>query len=289
MDSFIDDEINSADENEPVLLDISDILNLKRQKKKNIKEEINYMQKNLNFLKPLEEYDNYDDNEFLISKKENSRIINKENYSSEYNTYHLNIYSKCKIYYKRTFEKLKNIFTNKKRDENFLYYSNNFSSDCFNILANRLYYSKITSYLYIFVLLLNVFILVYGFFTKILSKFIVCSEIFVIFMLLIEVCLRLMTEGSNYFYHFDGLFDVTVTFMCFFLLISSGDLKIFYETSTVKTKNKEIEEIISNSLTVLRFSFQLFRTITLFMHHKRTKAPNDNIDFSLLNLPKDDF
>ncbi|CRG95804.1 conserved Plasmodium protein, unknown function [Plasmodium gallinaceum] len=287
MDSFIDEELNSADENEPVLLDISDLLNLKRQKKKNIKEELNYVQKDFNFLKPVE--DNYDDNEFLITEKEKTRLKNKEYCSSKYTNYYLNIGSICKNCYKRTCKKLGNIFTHKRRDENFFSYSNTFSSDCFNILANRLYYSKITSYIYFFVLLLNIFILIYCFFTKILNKFVVCSEIFVIFMLFIEVCLRLITEGSNYFYHFDGLFDVTVTIMCFLLLISSGDLKIFNETSIVKTKNKEIEEIISQSLTVLRFSFQLFRTITLFMHHKRTKAPNDNIDFSLLNLPKDDF
>ncbi|KOB85803.1 hypothetical protein PFDG_01347, partial [Plasmodium falciparum Dd2] len=96
--------------------------------------------------------------------------------------------------------------------------------------------------------------------------------------------------GTSYFYHFDGLFDVTVSFICLLLLLNSGDFKIFFlENKIVKTNKKEIEEIISQSLTVLRFSFQLFRTITFFMHYKRTKLPTDNIDFSLLNLPRDDI
>ncbi|GAB68413.1 hypothetical protein PCYB_132870 [Plasmodium cynomolgi strain B] len=95
-------------------------------------------------------------------------------------------------------------------------------------------------------------------------------------------------QGRSYFHNFDGLFDVTVTTMCFLLLISSGDLKVFYQSEIVKTKNKEVEEIISQSLTVLRFSFQLFRTLTLFMHYARVKAPSENIDFSVLNLPHEE-
>ncbi|KMZ97482.1 conserved Plasmodium protein, unknown function [Plasmodium vivax] len=169
-----------------------------------------------------------------------------------------------------------------------LFYKSHSSFDFLHILANRLYYSRGTMYLYFFVIILNLFILVYTACTRMVSLFVVLLEIFVILMLVLEVCLRLATQGRSYFHNFDGLFDVTVTTMCFLLLISSGDLKVFYQAEIVKTKNKEVEEIISQSLTVLRFSFQLFRTLTLFMHYERVKAPSENIDFSVLNLPHEE-
>ncbi|ANQ10750.1 Uncharacterized protein PCOAH_00048420 [Plasmodium coatneyi] len=172
--------------------------------------------------------------------------------------------------------------------DGFFYYKSHTSFDFLQILANRLYYSRGTMYLYFLVIVLNLFILGYTAYTKMVSLFVVLSEMFVILMLVLEVCLRLATQGRSYFHNFEGLFDVTVTTMCFLLLISSGDLKVFYQAEIIKTKNKEVEEIISQSLTVLRFSFQLFRTLTLFMHYERVKAPSENIDFSVLNLPHEE-
>ncbi|CAA9990323.1 conserved protein, unknown function [Plasmodium knowlesi strain H] len=204
-----------------------------------------------------------------------------------------NIYERAKRCYGQMVDGLTDKFTgNKERDdddgEGFFYYKNHTSFDFFHILANRLYYSKGTMYLYFLVIILNLFILVYTAYTKMVSLFVVLSEMFVILMLVLEVCLRLATQGRSYFHNFEGLFDVTVTIMCFLLLISSGDLKVFYQPEMIKTKNKEVEEIISQSLTVLRFSFQLFRTLTLFMHYERVKTPSENIDFSVLNLPHEE-
>ncbi|SCP06130.1 conserved Plasmodium protein, unknown function [Plasmodium ovale] len=295
MDSFIDEEIISADENEPVLLDIKDLLNLKeKNEKKSRKDKHLQIASNSYYIPKMETQDMSDDaSTFLIHKEDNERNGNNDKnsvYSSKWGAYYVRLCFHLKSYYEGIVKIWKNIFPNKKKkEENIYYYSNNLSSEFLNILANRLYYSKVTTYLYFFVILVNISILLSTFFANMVSKFVVVSEIFVILMLFVEVCLRLTTQGSNYFYHFDGLFDVTVTTVCFLLLISSGDLKVFYQSSVVKTKNREVEEIISQSLTVLRFSFQLFRTITLFMHYKRTEAPSDNIDFSLLNLPKDDI
>ncbi|SBT72186.1 conserved Plasmodium protein, unknown function [Plasmodium malariae] len=293
MDSFIDDEINnSASENEPVLLNIDDLLHLKKSKKKSKNNRYTNYQYGSHTFRKIEEQDMNDNaHEFLLHKEENFKIPNKENTSmgsSKWYIYYTSVCSKMKNFFEKLINKLKNIFINKKREENFFYYSSNVSSDFLNILANRLYYSRVTAYLYFLVILLNVFILIYTIFTKILSKFIVASEMFVILMLFLEISLRLTTQGSNYFYHFDGLFDVTVTTMCLLLLVSSGDIKVFYENDIVKTANNEMEEIVSQTLTMLRFSFQLFRTVTFFMHYRRTKAPTDNIDFSLLNLSAED-
>ncbi|SOV83018.1 conserved Plasmodium protein, unknown function [Plasmodium sp. gorilla clade G3] len=329
MDSFIDDEINLIDENEPVLIDIEDLINLGKLPKKKgnghvvknyekndeklnnnkINEYMNINNKINNFKKINNNYENnytyereiddYNDKDFLIYKEGNLKKgkddIKLKEYS-EYSISHIsnNIYNTFKMNYEKIFDKLKKIYIlrkkKKKTDDKFMYYSDDISDDFFHILASRLYYSKITTYIYFLVIILNLIILIYTIFTNVLNKYVVCAEIFVIFMLYIEIFLRLLTEGTSYFYHFDGLFDVTVSFICLLLLLNSGDFKIFFlENKIVKTNKKEIEEIISQSLTVLRFSFQLFRTITFFMHYKRTKLPTDNIDFSLLNLPRDDI
>ncbi|SPJ12678.1 conserved Plasmodium protein, unknown function [Plasmodium sp. DRC-Itaito] len=328
MDSFIDDEINLIDENEPILIDIQDLINVGKVPKKkgnghvvknyekndeklnknkindynNINNKINIYKINNNYGNNYayeRDIEDYNDEDFLIYKEGNlkkGKDIKLKEYS-EYSISHIstNIYNAFKKNYEKIiFDKLKNIYIltkkKKKKDDKFMYYSDDISDDFFHILASRLYYSKITTYIYFLVIILNLIILIYTIFTNVLNKYVVCAEIFVIFMLFIEIFLRLLTEGTSYFYHFDGLFDVTVSFICLLLLLNSGDFKIFFlEIKIVKTNKKEIEEIISQSLTVLRFSFQLFRTITFFMHYKRTKLPTDNIDFSLLNLPRDDI
>ncbi|SOV82854.1 conserved Plasmodium protein, unknown function [Plasmodium reichenowi] len=330
MDSFIDDEINLIDENEPILIDIQDLINVGKVPKKkgnghvvknyeknneklnknkiineysNINNKINNYKMNHNYGNNYNTYDSeiedYNDKDFLIYKEGNLKK-GKDKKLKEYSEYSIshirnNIYNSFKKNYEKIFDKLKNIYIlrkkkKKKSDDKFMYYTDDISDDFFHILASRLYYSKITTYIYFLVIILNLIILIYTIFTNVLNKYVVCAEIFVIFMLFFEIFLRLLTEGTSYFYHFDGLFDVTVSFICLLLLLNSGDFKIFFlENKIVKTNKKEIEEIISQSLTVLRFSFQLFRTITFFMHYKRTKLPTDNIDFSLLNLPRDDI
>ncbi|ETB59727.1 hypothetical protein YYC_03134 [Plasmodium yoelii 17X] len=301
MDDFINDEINSTDENEPVLLEINDLIKTKWRKNRGSRNI--YLNSSVYYYRPqLATHNNVDDlgdyndserdDECLLSHEKISNHVNKENYDKKSFIYYFKLIflrSKLTNYYEQGINKMKNVFTSdKKKENNFFDYSNNFPSEYLNILATRLYYSKITKYLYFFVIILNIYILMTTIFTQMMSKFVVISEIFVIIMLLIEVLLRLTTQGSRYFYHFDGLFDVIITIMCFLLLISSGDLKVFYADNTVKTKKSEIEEIISQSLTILRFSLQFFRTITLFMHCKRTEEPVEKIDFSLLNLPNDD-
>ncbi|KYN95896.1 hypothetical protein PGSY75_1430000 [Plasmodium gaboni] len=328
MDNFIDDEINLIDENEPILIDIQDLIksgkvskkkgngqhvvkNYKKNDEKvnkykrndyvNINNKINNYKINHNYEHNNiyeSEIEDYNDKDFLIYKDGNikkRKDIKLKEYS-EYSIFYYsnNIYNSFKNNYEKIFDKLKKKYIlgkkKKKTDDKFMYYSENLSDDFFHILASRLYYSKITTYIYFMVIILNLIILIYTIFTNVLNKYVVCAEIFVIFMLFIEIFLRLLTEGTSYFYNFDGLFDVTVSFICLLLLLNSGDFKIFFlENKIVKTNKKEIEEIISQSLTVLRFSFQLFRTITFFMHYKRTKLPTDNIDFSLLNLPRDDI
>ncbi|CAD2093316.1 conserved Plasmodium protein, unknown function [Plasmodium vinckei lentum] len=302
MDDFINDEINSTDENEPVLLEINDLIKAKWRKDRGNKNtylnssSVYYYRPQLTVHNPVDDLGDYNDgerdDECLLSHDKISNHVNKERYDKKsfINDFKLMfLRSKLTNYYEQGINKMKNLFTNeKKKENNFFGYPDNFPSEYLNILATRLYYSKITKYIYFFVIILNIYILITTIFTQMTSKFVVISEIFVIIMLIIEVLLRLTTQGSRYFYHFDGLFDVVITIMCFLLLISSGDLKVFYADNTAKTKKNEIEEIISQSLTILRFSLQFFRTITLFMHCKRTEEPVEKIDFSLLNLPNDD-
>lgn len=291
MDSFIDDEINSSNENEPVLLDIKDLLHSQTTNMLNQKEDGIYLQSNLKYLKPLDHFD--EDNEFLIEKTQESRNETGNNQSNVFPNFLSlkQIFLKYKNLYNKLYVKTKNKLYKKNSNSGELpLHSSVFSEDCLNILANRLYYSKVTSYIYVFVFLLNVFILAYGFFVTSITRCMVCAEIFVLSVLLLEVSLRLIVEGKNYFDHFDGLFDVIITFISTLLFINSGDLRIFFtnQLTITKSKNKEIEEIISQGLMAIRFAIQLFRMITLVMHHKRVKSPSANIDFTLLNLPNQD-
>ncbi|KJP86145.1 hypothetical protein AK88_04196 [Plasmodium fragile] len=340
MDIFIDQEINTSDENEAVLLEVDDLFTFKnpppqrttgKQKgrhgghqggKKDAtkcvqdgdtqvttphRDRGDIMDDPHEWLIKKEQVteDNYEDDledhlthheeegDMLDADRADENTISGKN-RSKYNpscTYPLitYMYGRAKSYIRDMVHRVEDkLHGHVKRDDDFFYYKSHTSLDFIHVLANRLYYSRGTMYLYFLVIVLNLFILFYTAYTKMVSLFVVLCELFVILMLLLEVCLRLATQGRSYFHNLEGLFDVTVTTMCFLLLISSGDLKIFYHSEMVKTKNKEVEEIISQSLTVLRFSFQLFRTITLFMHYERVKAPSENIDFAVLNLPHEE-
>lgn len=109
-----------------------------------------------------------------------------------------NLYGRAKRCYSDIVDGVADRFSgNIKHGDGFFYYKSHTSSDFLHILANRLYYSRGTMYLYFLVIVLNLFILVYTACTKMVSLFVVISEMFVILMLVLEVCLRLATQVSN--------------------------------------------------------------------------------------------
>ncbi|GAW82935.1 hypothetical protein, conserved [Plasmodium gonderi] len=346
MENFIDQELNSCDENEAILLDIDDLMDFKKShpKRKGRKHNKNGGQNRIKEKEKSTEIYNYpnfpirndkslqsdtqnlsdDANELLIKRGERKkshgqywdeqeeeegeggkdgeeeqeerpidglkRWRNKCEPDQSYYRFFPHIYGRLKSYYNNDIiNSFRNKFNRKtRRDDDFFSHENYLSFDFLHILASRLYYSRGTMRMYFFVTVLNLFTLIYSLSIKIVNIFVVTSEIFIILMLFMEIFLRLVTQGRRYFYNFEGLFDVIVTIMCFLLLLSSGDLKVFFKSDMAKMKNTEMEEIVSQSLTVFRFSFHLFRTITLFMHYERVKAPTDKIDFSVLNLSHDE-
>ncbi|SBS95638.1 conserved Plasmodium protein, unknown function [Plasmodium ovale curtisi] len=93
MDSFIDEEITSADENEPVLLDIKDLLNLKeKNEKKSRKDKHLQIASNSYYIPKMETQDMSDDaSTFLIHKEDNERNGNNDKnsvYSSKWGAYY---------------------------------------------------------------------------------------------------------------------------------------------------------------------------------------------------------
>ncbi|PFH38307.1 hypothetical protein BESB_006480 [Besnoitia besnoiti] len=159
------------------------------------------------------------------------------------------------------------------------------------IVANRLYYSRFTAYLYLFVFLVNAWVLVRCLTLSVVDFWVVAAEIFVTIMLVVEVCLRALVVGRPFFFKFENIFDIAVTGLCVALLCVSDDI-----WGTIAGRERpppeEIDDIFRQSLTAFRFSTQLLRMVTIALHQKRSKLPTDDIDFSYLEaqtrVPYDD-
>jgi len=152
------------------------------------------------------------------------------------------------------------------------------------IFSSRLYYSSITHYLYATVLLVNFFVIYRGVVSKEIDALLVVSECFVTFMLAMEVSLRILTSGTAFFSEMMNLFDVIVAILCVFLVVSSKDLWKSSPVKLIHHNPEDVEDIFEQSLTAIRFSLQLLRTIPLVMHHSRAKLPAEDVDFSTIDF-----
>ncbi|KFH12456.1 putative transmembrane protein [Toxoplasma gondii VAND] len=163
--------------------------------------------------------------------------------------------------------------------------------EALSIVANRLYYSRFTAYLYLFVFLLNAWVLLRCLTLSVVNVWVVAAEVFVTFMLLLEVSLRALVVGRAFFFKFENLFDVAVTVLCVALLCISDDLWGSLADRD-RPPPEEVDDIFRQSLTAFRFSTQLLRMVTIALHQKRSQLPSDDVDFSYLEAqaraPHDD-
>ncbi|CBZ55900.1 conserved hypothetical protein [Neospora caninum Liverpool] len=163
--------------------------------------------------------------------------------------------------------------------------------EALQIVANRLYYSRFTAWLYLFVFLLNAWVLVRCLTLSVVDLWVVCAEVFVTLMLLLEVCLRALVVGRPFFFRFENIFDIAITVLCVALLCISDDLWGSL-AGRDRPPPEEVDDIFRQSLTAFRFSTQLLRMVTIVLHQKRSKLPADDIDFSYLEAqarePHDD-
>jgi len=162
----------------------------------------------------------------------------------------------------------------------------NSSGEFLFIMATRMYYSSMSTFIYAFVLLVNLFVIYRAVVTKDVDWILLLADCFVSFMLIFEIVLRVTISGSLFFQEACNIFDVLIAVLCITLLIGSKDLwsTIVVVSKEEKEDHENTMDLVQQSSTAVRFLIQLLRTIPLMMHCRRSKLPSDQVDFSLIKF-----
>eukprot|EP01066_Platyproteum_vivax_P003801 Platyproteum_vivax@DN14776_c0_g1_i1.p1 len=139
-----------------------------------------------------------------------------------------------------------------------------------SIVASRLYFSQNTSYVYGLTIFLNVIILIWSLQIRRPDMWFVFAESFVTMMLVIEVFLRFFMLGWSYFNHFSNVFDSILMGSCVMLLYMSLD------TVRKRTEEEEVEDVLAQSLMILRFCIRLLRLVTFTLHARRSQLSKED-------------
>ncbi|CDJ40180.1 hypothetical protein, conserved [Eimeria tenella] len=162
-------------------------------------------------------------------------------------------------------------------------------------LCREVYSSVFLSYLYVFVLLVNGWVLLRWLSLAPVDGVLVAAETFVSFMLIFEVTLRSIVLGPTCFSSCAHIFDCAVTAISVTLFINSGDLQSLFRASRAPPVPRgtsgasgAADDFLRELMTTLRIVTQVVRLVPLAMHQKRAKLPQDGVDFSRLD-PYDDL
>jgi len=144
-----------------------------------------------------------------------------------------------------------------------------------SLIANRLYFSRAYTVLYVFMILLNVVLLIWlvlnG--TGQVTRGFLALETIVTCVLGIEVAARMLTQGKKYWERYSNWFEFVVLILCTITVVMA-------RTTHTLTMSEEVDEMVSWTLLVLRYVLQAFRLLALLRHRKRILA---------LNLSQNDY
>ncbi|KAL8430616.1 hypothetical protein ACSSS7_005835 [Eimeria intestinalis] len=137
-------------------------------------------------------------------------------------------------------------------------------------MCREAYYSRVMAYLYLGVLILNVWILFKCVVLSPIDAALVLAEAFVTLMLILEVSLRAVVMGPAFFSSCAHLFDCLVSVLCVALLIGSGDLQTL--SRRPRAPPEAADDVLRQSLTALRVATQLMRVVPLALHQRRARV-----------------
>eukprot|EP00743_Colponemidia_sp_Colp-15_P003995 GILK01004307.1.p1 GENE.GILK01004307.1~~GILK01004307.1.p1 ORF type:complete len:230 (-),score=41.52 GILK01004307.1:174-815(-) len=148
------------------------------------------------------------------------------------------------------------------------------SADVFINLANRVYFSKLYTCLYLLVIVLNTFAIIWtlrspkGYPSEV---WFIIIEIFINITILGEVALRMVTQRRKYWTSCSNIFDVFVMALCITALI------LYLRGPSTE---EEVEDIAADFMVAFRNGIQYLRLIMFLKNRGKNKPPVDNIDFS---------
>ncbi|GBG23970.1 Hypothetical Protein FCC1311_001892 [Hondaea fermentalgiana] len=149
--------------------------------------------------------------------------------------------------------------------------------DWIYLVANRVYFSKAYSVLYVVMIVLNLIMLIWlavkG--TEQESAAFVLFEGLITLILGIEVVGRMLTQGRKYWKRWSNWFELIVLVLCI------GTVLMAHTTNHVST-SEEMDELLSTVLLVARYVLQGLRLLALLRHRKRLQElkPSHSADMS---------
>jgi len=147
-------------------------------------------------------------------------------------------------------------------------------------MACRMYYSQRAKYVYGGVLLLSFVLLTQSLWMDdaatngVLGVLMFVAELFVTFMLNLEVTMRILILGRDFFRQRSNVFDLALAVSCVVLLV------LGHLTDLDDTLEQPVEDLFLQSLMLFRYGVQLLCIVTIWSSAKRPRLPEDDIDFT---------